>query len=157
MEPINPIGNLGDKFKRKFPMPQSSKEKAVFVIIIGLATALAAGFDPVRDGVDLATGSKSVGVLGAVAQTSAKSDLRLIGQYVFTDDKGVRRIAPSRRVRQYTDEMSNELTVVWPQGQPEMARAVGEFWDQLWIMLLGMVVTGFGMWWWRRAPRPGAD
>jgi hypothetical protein len=155
MEPINLTGNLGEKFKKKFPMPQTGRERAVFVIIAGVAMVIAAGFDPARDGWALQTGQSAPGVLGATGPASGLVSTRLIGQYVFTDDRGVRRLAPSRRTRKFIDDVPPELVVVWPQGRPELAQAVGEYWSQLWVVLLGVVAAAAGLVWWIRAPRPG--
>jgi hypothetical protein len=155
MEPINLTGNLGEKFKRKFPMPQSGRERAVFVVMAGLAMVIAAGFDPARDGLALAGGQTAPAVLGATGPAIGVVSTRLIGQYLFTDDQGVRRLAPSRRTRKFIDDVPATLTVVWPAGRPEQATAIGEYWDQLWVVLLGLVTTAGGAVWWLRAPRPG--
>ncbi|MCU0882594.1 MAG: hypothetical protein MUF14_08015 [Hyphomonadaceae bacterium] len=155
MEPINLTGNLGEKFKRKFPMPGTGRERAVFLILAGLATLIAAGFDPARDGWALHTGQSAPGMLAATGPANGLVSTRLIGQYVFTDDQGVRRLAPSRRTRKFIDDVPAELVAVWPVGRPELAHAIGEYWHQLWVMLGGLVAVAGGLVWWARAPRPG--
>jgi hypothetical protein len=155
MEPINPFGNFGNRLKSKFPMPQSSREKAVFVMIAGLATMFAASFDPVQDAYALATSAKAPGVLATHGPKTGVIETKQIGMYVFTDSDGVRRFAPSRRTRKFIDDVPPALTVVWPQGRSELARAIGEYWHQVPVAGFGLMLTLLGLWFYRRGGQKG--
>lgn len=131
-------------------MPQSSREKAVFVMIAGLATMFAASFDPAQDAYALATSAKARGVLATPGPKTGVIETKQIGMYVFTDGDGVRRFAPSRRAHKFIDDVPPALTVVWPKGRPELARAVGEYWHQAPVAGFGLALTLFGLWLYRR-------
>lgn len=150
MEPLNPFGNFGNRLKSKFPMPQSNREKAVFVMIAGLATVFAASFDPLQDAYALATSTYTPGVLATAGPKTGVIETKQIGLYLFTADDGVRRFASSRRAHKFIDDVPLALPVVWPEGRPELARAVGEYWHQVPVAGFGLVLTLFGFWFYRR-------
>ena len=177
MEPLKPIGfsgSLGAALKRKFPMPVGRKDQAMGYTLVGLAIVGGAGFDPASDAWALATQRSATGEL--VATTSlygaagrkavdlttgqavndvrrSNTQTRLVGTYLFSDETGSPRVALSRKPRYKVDEVPTSLTVVWPQGRVDQAKAVGEYNWQWGIVAIGVVVLGFGLWM-RRPEKP---
>lgn len=140
---------------RKFIMPDDPKEQSLGILILGAATFLAAAWSPLAEVVASVGAQKSEARLARAIPYRGQINQRLVGLYVYRDAEGVARMTRSTRVRLTASAFPKTATVVYPRGEADKARTIGEYPDRWPVALLGLGLLGAGVWWrTRRRERP---
>ena len=125
-----PISFLPPILRRKFILPGNPREMGTLVMIIGMAIILVSVWSNVSEAFARFGKRSSTGELAATAPFRSSNALRVVGVYIFVDEAKVPK----------------QAQIVWPAGRPQRARVVGEYYDQLLALPVGVAILGFGLW-----------
>lgn len=141
-----PVSFVPPLFRRKFIAPDNPREMGTLVMLIGLAILIVSLWTGVLD-LSAAVGKKSaIGDQVAVAPYRSANAARIVGVYIFTDERGVPSGVRGSRVFFEKAKVPKSARVVWPRGRPQKARVVYQHLDHLFGLPVGLSVIGFGLW-----------
>ncbi|MBN8648238.1 MAG: hypothetical protein J0L55_09810 [Caulobacterales bacterium] len=131
---------------RKFPMPESLKERAIALILIGIAFFSAAMFDPFRDFISSVNGKTAEATFLKSEQYLGTGPKRNIGIYLYEDDQTSKFIIKGKKIYSNPDLIPHNAKVAWPLGSPQKARILGEYnlLPHLITGALGILIVIFG-------------
>lgn len=121
---------------RKFPMPESLKERSIALILIGIAFFCASMFDPFRDFVSSVSGKTADATYLKSEQYLGTGPKRNIGIYLYEDELTSKFIIKGKKIYSNPDLIPHNVKVAWPLGNPQNARVLGEY------NLLPRLITG---------------
>ncbi len=132
---------------RKFPMPESLKERAMALILIGIAFFCAVMFDPFRDFVSVSTGKSANATFLKSEQYRETGPKRNIGIYLYEDDQTSKFIVKGKKIYSDPSLIPHEVKVAWSLGSPQNARILGEYnlLTHLMIGAMGLLITFWGL------------
>jgi hypothetical protein len=141
-----PINFVPPILRRKFIAPDNPREIGNVVIIVGLAILAVSTWASIND-VFVAMGTRnSKGDLVASAPFRSNNPVRMVGVYIFKDERGTLMGVRGERIFVRKASIPKKANVVWPRGRSGQAKVVGEYWDYLWGAPIGLSVIGFGFW-----------
>jgi hypothetical protein len=146
-----PISFLPPILRRKFILPGNPREMGTLVMIIGMAIILVSVWSNVSEAFARFGKRSSTGELAATAPFRSSNALRVVGVYIFVDEAKVPAAVRGDRVFTRKAKVPKQAQIVWPAGRPQRARVVGEYYDQLLALPVGVAILGFGLW--MRRPR----
>lgn len=131
---------------RKFPMPESLKERAIALILIGIAFFCAAMFDPFRDFVSSVNGKTADAMFLKSEQYRGTGPKRNIGIYLYEDEQTSKFIIKGKKIYSDPNLIPRNAKVAWPLGNPQNAQILGEYnlLPHLIIATIGMLIMVLG-------------
>jgi hypothetical protein len=152
-----PISFVPPILKRKFIAPDNPREMGTLVMIFGFAILMVSAWPNVADLMTrLGTRSASGTYVGEVPFRSNNAQ-RMVGVYVFKDEAQTPFGVRGERVFTNKAKVPKTASVVWPRGRPQKAKVVGEYYDYLLGIPVGLAVFGFGLWLRRKRKDPYED
>ena len=129
-----------NSLKHKFPLPESNKERALAVILIGIAIFLGSVFDPMRDYLWRLSGESTQAHLVRSDEYKGAGPKQLIGIYEFSDQYGGKFEVISKSVFANHDKIPKQAEAIWHLGEPQKARIAGDYGNRLIPSILGIIV-----------------
>ncbi len=141
-----PISFTPPILRRKFIAPDNPREMGTLVMIVGFVIIFVSAWNNIGD-VWAGMGTRSAsGKFVATAPYRSGNEQRMVGVYIFYDESQVAVGVRGERVFTNKSVIPKKAHVVWPSGRPQKARVVGEYYDFLFGLPVGIAVFGFGIW-----------
>ena len=141
-----PISLVPAALKRKFITPDNPREMGTLVMLIGFAVFMVSGCNNVSDVFTRMGTRTATGEFVASAPFRSSNKQRMVGVYIFKDEANVPVGVRGDRVFTRRAKIPKQAVVVWPPGRPQKARVVGEYYDHLLGLPVGLAIFGFGIW-----------
>ena len=141
-----PINFVPPILRRKFIAPDNPREMGTLVMLIGLAVLVVSSWNNVSD-IFTRMGTRATsGEFVATAPFRSGNAQRMVGVYIFNDEAKMPVGVRGERVFTRKTKIPRKAEVVWRSGRPQKARIVGEYYDYLLGIPVGLAILGFGMW-----------
>ena len=141
-----PINFIPPILRRKFIAPDNPREMGTLVMLIGLAVLIVSAWNNVSD-LGTRVGKRAgSGEFVASAPFRSGNAQRMVGVYIFKDENQIPVGVRGDRVFTRKAKIPVKADVVWPRGRPQKAQVVGEYYDHLLGLPVGLAIFGFGMW-----------
>jgi hypothetical protein len=141
-----PISFVPPILKRKFIAPDNPREMGTLVFLIGLAIFLVSSYNNVSDIFTRMGKRATTGEFVATAPFRASNPSRLVGVYLFEDENKVPASVRGDRVYLKKNKVPKSAQIVWKRGRPQTAEVVGEYYDYLFGVPVGLGIMGLGLW-----------
>jgi hypothetical protein len=149
-----PISFVPPILKRKFIAPDNPREMGTLVMLIGLAIMLVSSWNNVSDVFTRMGKRAATGEFVATAPFRSSNKVRMVGVYIFKDETNMPVGVRGERIFVRKAKVPKKAEVVWPRGRSQKARVVGEHYDHLLGLPIGMAIFGFGLWLRRKREDP---
>ena len=136
---------INSGLSRKFPMPESIKERAIAIILIGIAVLFACLFDPMRDKLLEINGESANAKLLSVQEYRKSGPNYNIGIYGFSDEMGSTYAVATKTIYDNKNKVPKQAKVAWQLGSPHKARILGEYSNRNIPNLIGFIILSFGV------------
>jgi hypothetical protein len=141
-----PINFVPPNLRRKFITPDNPREMGTLVILIAISVTVVSAWNNVADVFTKMGTRTGAGEFVATAPFRSQNKQRMVGVYVFKDEAKVTLGVRGDRVFTRSAKVPREAVVVWPPGRPQKARVVGEYYDHLLGIPVGLAIFAFGLW-----------
>lgn len=136
---------LNTGLARKFPMPESNKERAIALVLFGIAIIFASLFDPMRDLLLQINGQSAQAQLIKTTQYRQSGPKRNIGIYYFQDNYGGKFTVITKKIYETPKAIPKLTKVAWPLGNPSKARILGEYSNRFIPASIGIILLLGGL------------
>ena len=141
-----PINFIPPVLRRKFIVPDNPREMGTLVVIIGLVIMIVSGWNNIADLFAQMGKRHASGAFVASAPFRSNNAQRMVGVYLFKDEGGLDVGVRGERVFTNRASIPKKASIVWPSGRSQKARLVGEYYDHLFGLPVGLAIFGFGLW-----------
>jgi hypothetical protein len=141
-----PISFVPPILKRKFIAPDNPREMGTLVMLIGFAIIIVSGWNNVADMIARFDKRTAIGEFVATAPFRSSNPVRMVGVYVFEDEAKMPVGVRGERIFVRKAKVPRKAEVVWPRGRSQKARIVGEYYDYLLGVPIGLGILAFGFW-----------
>jgi hypothetical protein len=141
-----PINFVPPILRRKFIAPDNPREMGTLVMLIGLAVVITSSWNNVDEALTRMGKRVATGELVATAPFRSGNKQRMVGVYIFKDETKVPVGVRGDRVFTRRANIPKQADIVWKRGRSQSASVVGEYYDHLLGLPIGIAIMGFGLW-----------